>query len=162
QARGSVTSLRMVGIARATTSQPSAMFVTDTSARALLGRPGRVDSIAVYPSRGSSAGAVAQRLTAALPPGVMGLTGADRGQADVPDAAGQSADLIPLAAVSGGLMTLVAVFIVASTLALAVQLRRRQIALLRAVGASPGQLRRLVLSETLLVAAVAVGLGLIP
>jgi ABC-type lipoprotein release transport system permease subunit len=33
-------------------------------------------------------------------------------------------------------MTMVAVFIVASTLALSVQLRRRQIALLRAVGAT--------------------------
>src|SRR5262249_19865096 len=89
------------------------------------------------------------------------LTGAARGRAEFPAAAGQSSNLVPLAAVSGGLMTMVAVFIVASTLALSVQLRRRQIALLRAVGATPGQLRRLVLSETVLLAVPAAGLAVL-
>jgi len=161
-AQGTVTSWRVTGIAAASPGQPPAVFVTDARARALLGHPGRADSIAVYPRAGVAAATLADRLKAALPPGVMVATGADRGQAEFPDAAGQSAGLIPLAAVAGGLMTMVAVFIVASTLALAVQLRRRQIALLRAVGAGPGQLRRLVLSETLLVAAPAVAAGLIP
>jgi putative ABC transport system permease protein len=168
QAGGTVTAWRVVGLAKTATAQAPAVFVTDTSAQALLGHVGRVDSIAVYPSRGSAVSAVAGRITGALAHGappqgsVMVLTGAARGKAEFPAAAGQSADLIPLAAVAGGLMTMVAVFIVASTLALSVQLRRRQIALLRAVGAAPGQLRRLVLSETLLVAAPAVAVGLIP
>jgi putative ABC transport system permease protein len=90
------------------------------------------------------------------------LTGAQRGLAEFPGAAGENTNLVPLAAASGGLMTAVAVFIVASTLALSVQSRRRQIALLRAVGATPGQLRRLVLSETLLLAVPAVAVGLLP
>ncbi len=163
QAFRTVTSWRVSGIARANTTQAPAVFVTDARAQALLGHAGLVDSIAVYPSPGSAASAVAQRITAALPHGsVMVVTGAARGKAEFPGAAGQSADLIPLAAVAGGLMTMVAIFIVGSTLALSVQLRRRQIALLRAVGAAPGQLRRLVLSETLLVAAPAVAVGLIP
>lgn len=162
QAQGIPASWRVSGIAKAGTAQAPAVFVTDTRAQALLGHPGRVDSIAVYASPGASATAVAGRLRAALPPGsVMVLTGAARGEAEFPAATGQSADLIPLAAVAGGLMTTVAVFIVASTLALSVQLRRRQIALLRAVGATPGQLRRLVLWETLLIATLAVGTGLI-
>jgi putative ABC transport system permease protein len=165
QAGGTVTAWRVVGLAKPepATAQAPAVFVTDTRAQALLGHAGRVDSIAVYPSPGSADSTVADRITAALPHGsVMVLTGAARGKAEFPEAAGQSADLIPLAAVAGGLMTMVAVFIVASTLALSVQLRRRQIALLRAVGATPGQLRRLVLSETLLVAIPAVAVGLIP
>ncbi|MFC5003421.1 FtsX-like permease family protein [Dactylosporangium cerinum] len=46
----------------------------------------------------------------------------------------------------------VAVFVVSSTCAFAVTSRRRELGLLRAVGATPGQVRRLLLTETLLVA----------
>jgi putative ABC transport system permease protein len=90
------------------------------------------------------------------------LTGDDRGRAEFPGAVGNSSNLVPLAAVSGPLMTVIAMFIVASTLGLAVQLRRRQIALLRAVGATPRQIRRLVRRQTLLVAIPAACLGLLP
>ncbi|HMG62780.1 MAG TPA: FtsX-like permease family protein, partial [Streptosporangiaceae bacterium] len=127
------------------------------------GRPGQVDTLAVFPDRGVTAARLAGRITAALPAGTaLVLTGAGRGRAEFPAAAGQSSGLIPLAAASGGIMVMVAVFIVASTLALSVQLRRRQIALLRAIGATPGQLRRLVLSEAVLLAVPAAGLGLLP
>ena len=163
QAHGTAFAWRVVGIADSASSLAPALFVTDPLATALTGQPGLVDSVAVYPSPGTSTGALATRITAALPQGsALVLTGAARGRAEFPDAAGQSANLIPLAGASGGLMTMVAVFIVASTLGLAVQLRRRQIALLRAVGAAPRQLRRLVLCQTLLVAVPAAGLGLLP
>ncbi|MEV0131964.1 ABC transporter permease [Dactylosporangium sp. NPDC050688] len=49
----------------------------------------------------------------------------------------------------------VAVFVVSSTCAFAVASRRRELALLRAVGATPGQVRRLLLTEIVLVALVA-------
>src|SRR5215472_9319395 len=160
-ARGMTLALRVAGIAAPGSDQAPALFVTDARARALLGRPGQVDTIAVYPRPAAAATAVAQRITAVLPAGALVLTGAARGRAEFPAAAGQSTTLVPLAAASGGLMTMVAVFIVASTLALSVQLRRRQIALLRAVGATPGQLRRLVLSETVLLAVPAAGLAVL-
>ncbi len=163
QARGTAMVLRVVGIAASAPGLPPALFVTDARASALTGQPGRVDSVAVYPGRGIATGALVRRITAALPPGrALLLTGTARGLAEFPGAAGQSANLIALAGAAGGLMTAVAMFIVASTLALTVQLRRRQIALLRAVGATPGQLRRLVLGEVLLLAVPAAGLGLLP
>ncbi len=163
QAHGTVVTLRVAGIADSATSPAPALFVTDARASALTGHPGLVDSIAVYPSPGVATDSLASRITAALPHGsALVLTGDARGRAEFPDAAGDAFKLIPLAAVSGPLMTAVAVFIVASTLGLAVQLRRRQIALLRAVGATPRQLRRLVLRQTLLVAIPAVCLGLLP
>jgi putative ABC transport system permease protein len=162
-ARGTVVALRVAGIAGAASAQPPAMFVTDARAQALLGRPGQVDTLAVYPDRGVTAARLARRITAALPAGTaLVVTGAERGRAEFPAAAAQSSGLIPLAAASGGIMIMIAILIVASTLALSVQLRRRQIALLRAVGATPGQLRRLVLSETVLLAVPAAGLGLLP
>jgi putative ABC transport system permease protein len=163
QAHGTVVTLRVAGIADSATSPASALFVTDARASALTGQPGLVDSVAVYPSPGVATGSLASRITAALPhDSALVLTGDARGRAEFPDAASDSFRLIPLAAVSGPLMTAVAVFIVASTLGLAVQLRRRQIALLRAVGATPRQLRRLVLRQTLLVAIPAACLGLLP
>jgi putative ABC transport system permease protein len=163
QAHGTVVTLRVTGIADSATSLAPALFVTDARASALTGQPGLVDSVAVYPSPGVATGSLASRITAALPHGsALVLTGDARGRAEFPDAAGDSFNLIPLAAVSGPLMTVIAMFIVASTLGLAVQLRRRQIALLRAVGATPRQLRRLVLRQTLLVAIPAACLGLLP
>jgi putative ABC transport system permease protein len=165
-ARGTPLSLRVVGIvaaASAASAQAPAVFVTDGRAQALLGTPGQVDTIAAYPDRATPATAVARRIMSVLAHrGVQVLTGDARGRAEFPEAAGQSANLVPLAAAVGGMLILVAMFIVASTLALSVQLRRRQIALLRAVGATPGQLRRLVLSETLLLALPAAGLALLP
>lgn len=161
--RGTAVPLRVTGVAAAAAGQEPALFVTDARARALLGRPGQADTIAVYPDRGTAPAALAARIRTALRgAGALVLTGADRGRAEFPAAAGLSAGLIPLAGATGGLMTLVAVFIVTSTLALTVQLRRRQIALLRATGATPGQLRRLVLGETLLLAVPAAGLALLP
>src|SRR5215468_10209733 len=147
-ARGTTVALRVTGIAEPGSSQTPALFVADARAQALLGRPGQADTIAVYPRPATAATTVAQRITAALPRGsALVLTGAARGRAEFPAA--------------GGLMTMVAVFIMASTLALSVQLRRRQIALLRAVGATPGQVRRLVLSETVLLAVPAAGLAVL-
>ncbi|MFC7648076.1 ABC transporter permease [Streptosporangium lutulentum] len=52
-----------------------------------------------------------------------------------------------------------AIFVVASTFAFAVIQRRREIALLRAVGATPRQVRKMVRSEALLVGVLASAVG---
>lgn len=52
-----------------------------------------------------------------------------------------------------------AVFVVAATFSLGAHLRRRELALLRALGAVPGQVRRLMLGEAVLVGAVAAAAG---
>jgi putative ABC transport system permease protein len=54
----------------------------------------------------------------------------------------------------------VAVFVVASTCALGAAQRRREIGLLRAVGATPGQVRRMMYAETLVIAVLASLAGL--
>jgi putative ABC transport system permease protein len=119
--------------------------------------------IAVYPVPGIAPKTLARQISTALSQqDLRVLTGQDRGLAEFPDAASQSTSLVPLSGASGGLMTGVAIFIVASTLALSVQLRRRQIALLRAIGTTAGQPRRLVLGERLLLALPAAALALLP
>ncbi len=77
------------------------------------------------------------------------LTGADRVRAD-PDPERDAAALVALNALlgtSGGVTAFVSVFVVASTFAFAVALRRREFGLLRTAGATPGQIRRLLLAE---------------
>ncbi|UYQ63561.1 ABC transporter permease [Streptomyces peucetius] len=60
---------------------------------------------------------------------------------------------------AGGVSAFVSVFVVASTFAFAVALRRREFGLLRTAGATPGQLRRLLLTEALAVGALASAAG---
>lgn len=66
---------------------------------------------------------------------------------------------ITLLAMVLALAAFLAVFIVSSTFAFTVAQRRRDLALLRLVGGSRGQLRRLLLSEALLLAMVGCGIG---
>ncbi|GAB2865579.1 ABC transporter permease [Streptomyces deserti] len=60
---------------------------------------------------------------------------------------------------AGGVTAFVSVFVVASTFAFAVAQRRREFGLLRTAGATPGQLRRTVLAEALLVGVLASAAG---
>src|SRR4051812_9003538 len=53
----------------------------------------------------------------------------------------------------------VGIFVVGGTYAFSVDQRRRELALLRAVGATPRQVRRLIVSETLLVSVAASAVG---
>lgn len=103
---------------------------------------------------------------AALGPvaGIQILTGDDRHRAD-PDPERDRDALIAMNALlgtAGGVTTFVAIFVVASTFAFAVAQRRREIALLRTAGATPRQVRRMMLAEAVVtgVLASAAGCGL--
>ena len=56
---------------------------------------------------------------------------------------------------------MVALFVVAGTFTLAIVQRRREIAVLRALGAAPHQVRRLIAGEALIVSVVAGALGIL-
>ena len=136
------------------------VFFADTDAARLAGHPGRVDAIAVLTAPGADLGQVSAAVGEAVrgAPAVL-LTGGDRGVAEHFEADKQSENLIVLAAVFGGLAISVALFVVATTLGLSIQQRQRELALLRAIGTTPGQLRRMVLGESVAMAAFATALG---
>ncbi|WP_399884287.1 ABC transporter permease [Streptomyces sp. BBFR51] len=97
-----------------------------------------------------------ERVRAAVPDTAEVLTGADRHRADAEAANDREAldntlTLLPVMAAVAGTT---AVFVVASTFAFAVVQRRREIALLRTVGATGRQVRRMVRVEALLVGAL--------
>ncbi|WP_203887389.1 ABC transporter permease [Planotetraspora kaengkrachanensis] len=119
---------------------------------------GESGAVAVRTAPEADPAAVAARIEQTVP-GTVALTGDERGLAEHPEALPSRENLIVLAAVFGAMAVMVALFVVATTLGLSVQQRRRETALLRAVGATPAQVRRMVLGETLMVSATATALG---
>src|SRR6478609_9278201 len=154
-ATGSAHRVTVVGVAqpRHPVSQQTAIFLTDAEATRLAGHPGRVDAIGVLAAPGFDAG----RLLAATG-GAQVLTGDARGAAEYPELELSRTTMIPVTAAFGGL----AMFVVAGTLGLSIQQREREIALLRAVAATPGQIRRMIAWEAAIVALVGSAAGIWP
>ncbi|WP_406840622.1 FtsX-like permease family protein [Streptomyces sp. AHU1] len=93
--------------------------------------------------------------------GVQVLTGDARRYADAdPDRDGEALTAMnAMFGTAGGVTGFVSVFVVASTSAFSVAQRRREFGLLRTVGATPGQIRRMVVSEALVVGVLASAAG---
>ena len=70
--------------------------------------------------------------------------------------------LIPVTAAFGGLAMFMAIFVVASTMGLSIQQREREIALLRAVAATPRQIRRMIAWEAAIVGLLGSAAGIWP
>jgi putative ABC transport system permease protein len=137
-----------------------AVYFADDDIDRLAGHPGRVDLIGVRTDRGADLDAVRRGIDAVLTgESAVVLTGAERGIAEFPDSGQAGENLIVLAAVFGGLATMVMLFVVSTTLGLSIQQRQRELALLRAIGTTPGQLRRMVIGEALFMAVFATALG---
>ncbi|MEU0877371.1 FtsX-like permease family protein [Lentzea sp. NPDC005914] len=142
-------SYRVSGVAEGRGSRQSALFFSAAKATELAGHPDQVSAIGVV-------GDVGDRLEDVLAADhVTVSTGADRSAAEFDDVSQTKAILAIIAGSFGGYAVLVAIFVVASTLALTVEQRRREFALLRAVGATPRQIRKLIGIQTLVVSAVA-------
>ncbi|MFR9723342.1 FtsX-like permease family protein [Streptomyces sp. MS19] len=139
------------------------LYVGDAVAARLAGHPGTADAFGVFTAPGTDTGDVADALrTAVADRGATVLTGDDRGRAEDPAVLAEGEDLVPLAAAFGGLAALVTVFAVAGTVSLSLRRRRRDMALLRAVGATPRQVRRMVVAETFVLAVLATALACVP
>ncbi|NUW44523.1 FtsX-like permease family protein [Nonomuraea rhodomycinica] len=144
---------RVVGVtAQALPGQDTIFFAT-AEARRLAGRDGLVTAIGVWPA------VDVRSLDDLAGKGAVACTGDERGAVEFPEAEGSRVKLVSLGGALGGTALLVAILVVVGTFALSMQERRRELALLRAVGALPGQVRRLVGGEALLVGVAAGLLG---
>ncbi|MEV6422675.1 ABC transporter permease [Streptomyces sp. NPDC051662] len=149
--RGTVTivgTVRDLGFERA-------LFYTDARAAQLSPR---VDQLVVDADPRAVRETVAGSADAA---GVRVLTGAGRKDADA-DPERDSEALVTVNAMLGtaaGVTGFVSVFVVASTFAFAVAQRRREFGLLRTAGATPGQIRHMVLVEAMVVGVMASAAG---
>ncbi|WP_199826310.1 FtsX-like permease family protein [Streptomyces sp. SBT349] len=163
QASGAPAAYTVAGVAttpEAAPTEQAAVFFTDAEARRLAGHEGRDAALGVFPAEGVAAGEVADRVEAALDGTAARVhTGGDRGPAEFLDAAQARVELVSMGGAIGGTGLLVAVLVVVGTFALTGQQRLRELALLRAIAATPRQVRRLIGREALLVAAAAGLLG---
>ncbi|GAA2487390.1 FtsX-like permease family protein [Streptomyces gobitricini] len=167
--RGTAESYRVTALVSGP-GDPATVFLTDAEAAAATGRPGQADSIGVFTAPGTALGPVEQAIEKAVAgtgetdgtaPAQV-LSGDERGWAENPDVIGEGSKLVTLASVFGGLSAAVTVFVVSSTVGLSLNQRQRETALLRAIGATPAQLRRMVLGETLFIAVFATALACFP
>ncbi|HLI41656.1 MAG TPA: FtsX-like permease family protein, partial [Streptosporangiaceae bacterium] len=125
---------------------------------------GEVDLVAVTAAPGVSPDVLASRVRAALHGGrgYTIATGAARGDIAHLNAAVERANGQALAGVLIAPIVLISLFVLAGTTALAVNLRRRRFALLRAVGATRGQVRRAILAELVACGVTGGALGWLP
>ena len=130
----------------------SAVFFSSTQARLLAGRPGQIAALGVWPTPGTDPNALAENLRHTLADTPVSVTtGTDRGAAEFPQGADAKARVVSMSGVLGGTALLVAILVVAGTIVLSLQRRHREFALLRTIGATPGQIRAMIGRESLLV-----------
>lgn len=141
---------------RAVLGAAGGVFFHDDTARRLAGRDdGGSDLIGVLAVTGE-AGTVADAVRTELRgTGLVVSTGAARGDAGSPGAIAARNLLPALAASLAGVTLLMVGFIVGGALAVSIGAQRRDLALLRAVGSTPRQIRRLAAGQATIVAAVA-------
>jgi putative ABC transport system permease protein len=146
-------SYRVTGTTRPVNSAETPAFFTDTRAEQLAA--GRVDGAVLLPAKGRARD-VAEAVRA-LDPALTVRTGDTATQPDPLADAYEAPELI--LALMAAVSTFVSVFVVASTFALTVQRRRRELALLRLAGGTRRQVRRLVRAEALLVGVAGAAVG---
>ncbi|RPI09169.1 MAG: FtsX-like permease family protein, partial [Actinobacteria bacterium] len=163
--KGPTEEFTIVGIAKfGTANSPGgASFVAwefDTAQR-LLAEPGQIDSISAVAERGVSQEELAENIRAVVPPTIEVLTGqeiTEENQSDIQQALSFfNTFLLIFVLVS----IFVGMFIIYNTFSIIVAQRGRELALLRAVGASRRQVLMSVLAEGLAVGLIASIAGII-
>ncbi|MCL7364843.1 FtsX-like permease family protein [Streptomyces ardesiacus] len=118
-------------------------------------RAGTVDLIGLRTDEGAGDRVAAAVRTAVAGTGLDVHTGAGRGEAVAPGTGSARSLLILLAGSLGGIVLLITGFVVAGALGVTVAGQRRDLALMRAVGATPKQIRRLAAAQSTVVAVIA-------
>ncbi|NXY99160.1 ABC transporter permease [Streptomyces sp. BR123] len=163
QSTGAPRTYRVTGIAApvgADLKQQTSLFFSDAEAERLSGREGEVAAVGVLPKPGVSADDLAVQVKKALEGTTAQVaTGGERGPVEFLDAAKARIKLVSMGGAIGGTSLLVAILVVVGTFALSIQQRYRELALLRAIAATPKQVRQLIGREALIVGLLAGVLG---
>ncbi|MCL2393327.1 MAG: FtsX-like permease family protein [Acidimicrobiaceae bacterium] len=159
-------SFTVAGVAASPAGNPAqdqAVFFTNDEAAALYGHPGQADLIGVLARPDTSASVLAARIRDNPDfDGRTVLSGNRRGGAEDLAAAIDGFDLLQVAESAGFDVLLIALFVVAGTVSLSIAQRWRNIALMRAIGATPGQVRRMAMIELAILGGLAGLAGYLP
>ena len=138
-----------------------AVFLSSAGAAALWPHGDSVATVGVLAEPGTNPDQLAADIEAAAS-GVVAYTGDGRGDVENLGGAGARSMLLLLSGSLAGIAVMTAVFVTAGTLSLSILSRRREFAMLRAIGAGAGQTLGLVVREVLLVSTAAAVLGAVP
>ncbi|WP_281444307.1 ABC transporter permease [Paenarthrobacter nicotinovorans] len=160
---GVTTEYRVVGIAKAPMESLSAehVFFSGDRIAQLNPKDGVPPVLGIFAEDGTQDSNLAAEIAARYPD-VAVQTGDAKGDAEFLESAAARSSLVAIGGALAGTCFLVTMFIVSSTLSFSVQSRRRDFALLRAIGASTAQVHHLVAREVFTVGSVAALLGLAP
>jgi len=140
-----------------------AIFEFETAQRT-FDAVGLVDSIAVVVEPGANPSLVAAEIAEFLPDRVEVVTGEQQTEDDVSQFTEGLSFINTILLVIGGVAVFVGAFLIQNTFRIIVAQRTRELALLRAIGATTGQVTRMVVIEAvavgLVASAIGVGLGL--
>ncbi|HEX9991818.1 MAG TPA: FtsX-like permease family protein [Acidimicrobiales bacterium] len=155
----------VVGIARfGSADSPLGATVTvfaPQAAQELLGEPGKFDLVAVVAEDGVSQQELVDRLDEVIPAGTEAVTGDAYTEETQSDVADQLGFVRTFLLVFAGVALFVGSFVIFNTFSILVAQRTRELALLRAVGASRRQVLGSVLGEALLLGLVGSVLGVL-
>jgi ABC-type antimicrobial peptide transport system permease subunit len=136
-------------------------FEPSTAGRLLMERPGSYTEIAVHAKRGVSQQRLRDTVAAVLPSGLEAVTGRHAIEERAETIKDLLAILRTLLLAFAGIAVFVGSFIIFNTFSMLVAQRGRELALLRAVGASRAQVTRSVLAESIGVGVAGSTLGLL-
>lgn len=143
----------------------TAVLVDDATARSAFAADGMVPSLSVTAAEGVSQSTLRSAVAEVLPSNVEAVTGAkvqDETNSSVQQALGFFTTFL---LVFTGIALFVGSFIIANTFSMLVGQRSRELALLRAIGATSAQVMRVVLGEAVVIglvgSALGIGLGLL-
>jgi putative ABC transport system permease protein len=157
----SLVGIATFGTADSTLGATTAML-TLADAQRYIGEPGKVDQIRVVAKDGVSQEEVTARIQAAMPPGVEAITGAQQTAEDQNEVSNSIGTIGLVFSAFAFVAVIVGGFVIYNTFSIITAQRTREMALLRAVGASRAQVLVSIAAEALIVGVVGsiVGLGL--
>jgi putative ABC transport system permease protein len=135
------------------------LFDTAT-AQTLFAGPGRYNQIELTAKPGTSSEQLRRQAQALAPPGIEALTAAELAAEQADRNAASVKSLTPVLLACAGIALFVGSFLIVNTFTMLVTQRIRQLALLRAVGASRRQVTSSVLAEAAVVGLAATAAGL--
>ena len=149
--------LTVSGITSQALNNQGAVFLSDAEAAQISGLSGPT-AVAVFVRPGADVAEAATQIRS-LTGSAQVFVGADRIDADLPGALISNVAAISVFGIMLAVTTFSALFVLVGVIGLVMQQRLREMALFRAVGATPRQLSRMVVAETTLAVLFAAPIG---
>ncbi len=150
----------LFGTAKSSAGAISADFTLHEAQR-LAGTDGKIQQVIARAADGISERELTDRISKVLPKGAEAITGTEAAAQLSKNVQSGFSFFKIILSVFGAIALLVGIFVISNTFSILVAQRTRELALLRAVGASRAQVLRSVLFEASLVGLVSAALGLV-